>query len=89
MAHHKSALKRIRQSKKRRLYNRANKRLVKQAIRAVREAKTHEEALQLLNKAYSVLDKVAARGVIHKNKAANHKSALAKIAKRLQPAETN
>jgi len=89
MAHHKSALKRIRQSRKRRLYNRANKRLVKQAIRAVREAKTHQEALQLLNKAYSVLDKVAARGVIHKNKAANHKSALAKIAKKLQATEAN
>ncbi|HOK14269.1 MAG TPA: 30S ribosomal protein S20 [Candidatus Kapabacteria bacterium] len=86
MAHHKSALKRIRQSKKRRLYNRANKRQVKLAIRAVREAKTYEEALQLVNKAYSVLDKVAARGVIHKNKAANHKSAITKIANKLQVA---
>ncbi|HOM04456.1 MAG TPA: 30S ribosomal protein S20 [Candidatus Kapabacteria bacterium] len=86
MAHHKSALKRIRQSKKRRLYNRANKRQVKLAIRAVREAKTYEEALQLVNKAYSVLDKVAARGVIHKNKAANHKSAITKIANKLQAA---
>lgn len=89
MAHHKSALKRIRQSRKRRLYNRANKRLVKQAIRAVREAKTYEEAMQLVNKAYSILDKVAARGVIHKNKAANHKSAVAKIAKKLQAAAAN
>ncbi|MCX8055377.1 MAG: 30S ribosomal protein S20 [Ignavibacteria bacterium] len=86
MAHHKSALKRIRQSKKRRLYNRANKRQVKLAVRAVREAKTYEEALQLVKKAYSVLDKVAARGVIHKNKAANHKSAITKIANKLQAA---
>ncbi len=84
MAHHKSAEKRIRQSQKRRLYNRANKKLVKQAIRAVREAKTHEEAMPLVNKAYSILDKVAARGVIHKNNAANHKQAVARLMKKLQ-----
>ena len=85
MAHHKSALKRIRQTKKRRLYNRLNKKLVKQSLRAVREAKTFETAAELLQKAYSVLDKVSARGVIHKNSAANHKSALAKLVKKLDP----
>lgn len=84
MAHHKSAIKRIRQTQKRRLYNRLNKKLVKQAIRAVREAKTHEEAVTLVNKAYSILDKVAARGVIHKNNASNHKEAVARMMKKLQ-----
>ena len=86
MAHHKSAIKRIRQSKKRRLYNRTNKKMVKQALRAVREAKSYDEALSLVNKAYSVLDKVSSRGVIHKNNAANHKSAVAKMLQKLQTA---
>lgn len=81
MAHHKSALKRIRQTKKRRLYNRLNKKLVKVALRAVREAKTAEEAIATFSKATSILDRVAARGVVHKNYAANHKSALSKLVK--------
>ncbi len=86
MAHHKSAIKRIRQSKKRRLYNRANKKLVKVALKAVHEAKTYDEAMEKFRKAMSVLDKVSARGVIHKNAAANRKSALSKVVKRLQAA---
>jgi len=89
MAHHKSALKRIRQSRKARIYNRQNKKLVKFAIREVREAKTYEEAVEKLRKAMSILDKVAARGVIHKNNAANKKSALTKLVKKLEPQQLN
>lgn len=89
MAHHKSAIKRIRQTKKRRLYNRMNKKLVKQALRDVREAKTLDEALVKVNKAYSVLDKVAARGVIHKNNASNHKSAVGKVLAKFQSGSAN
>lgn len=89
MAHHKSALKRIRQSRKARIYNRQNKKLVKFAIRAVKEAKTYEEAVEKLNKAMSILDKVAARGVIHKNNAANKKSKLAHFVKKLEPQNLN
>jgi small subunit ribosomal protein S20 len=84
MAHHKSALKRIRQSKKRRLYNRLNKRTLKYAIRAVRESKTYETAMEGFKKATSVLDKMAIRGIIHKNYAANRKSALSKFALNLK-----
>ncbi len=84
MAHHKSAIKRIRQTKKRRLYNRMNKKLVKQALREVREAVSYEDAVAKVNKAYSILDKVAARGVIHKNNASNHKSQAARILSKLQ-----
>lgn len=84
MAHHKSALKRIRQSRKRRLYNRLNKKLVKNAIRSVLESKTAQEAISNFSKANSVLDKVAARGVLHKNNVANKKSRLAKFVNKLK-----
>ncbi|MFQ3580248.1 MAG: 30S ribosomal protein S20 [Bacteroidales bacterium] len=84
MAHHKSALKRIRQSRKRRLYNRLNKKLVKNAIRSVLESKTAEEAISNFSKANSVLDKVAARGVLHRNNVANKKSRLAKFVNKLK-----
>jgi len=84
MAHHKSALKRIRQTAKRRLYNRENKKAVKLAVRAVREAKTYEEAFDFFKKATSVLDRVAAKGIIHKNNAANKKSNLYKIVSALK-----
>ena len=84
MAHHASALKRIRQSRKRRIYNRANKKQLKLAIRNVREAKTYDEGVEMLKKAYSVLDKVSAKGIIHKNNAANKKSSLTAYVKKLQ-----
>ena len=86
MAHHKSAIKRIRQTRTKNLYNRLNKKAIKIAIRRVREAKSYEEGMKLLNKAYSVLDRVVAHGVIHINYAANRKSALSSIVKRLKTA---
>jgi small subunit ribosomal protein S20 len=66
MAHHKSAEKRNRQNIKRNLYNRANKKLVKEAVKAVRSAQSADVAKEALTKAMSILDKVAARGVMHK-----------------------
>lgn len=88
MAHHKSAVKRNRQNRKRNLYNRANRRLLKDAVKSVRGSKTLEEARTALNKAISVLDKVASRGVIHKNTAANRKSSLARFVNRMAAAAT-
>jgi small subunit ribosomal protein S20 len=79
MAHHKSALKRIRQSKKLKIYNRQNKKTLKMAIRSVREAKTFEEASEKFKIVSRVLDKTSARHIIHKNFAANKKSALSKF----------
>lgn len=84
MAHHKSALKRIRQSKKRRIYNRQFKKTIKMAIRAVREADSYETAQEKLVKTFSVLDKAAAKGVLHKNNAANKKSKLTKFVNSLK-----
>ncbi|MEN3026286.1 MAG: 30S ribosomal protein S20 [Chlorobiota bacterium] len=84
MPHHRSAKKRVRQSEKRRQYNRRNKQLVKEAMKAVLQATTLEEAEQLLRRAYSILDRVAARGVLHPNAAANRKSRLASFVQTLR-----
>jgi ribosomal protein S20 len=62
MPHHASAKKRLRQAEKRRAYNRRNKRLLKEAIKAVLQARTVEEAERLLQQAYKVIDRVAAHG---------------------------
>jgi small subunit ribosomal protein S20 len=79
MAHHKSALKRIKQSNKKRLYNRLNKKRVKEAIKEVRASQNFEEAWDKLKTATRILDKVAARGIYHKNNVANKKSQLARF----------
>lgn len=84
MAHHQSAIKRIRQTKKRKIYNRMNKKMVKEAIKAVKESKTYEEATENFRLATKTLDKVTAHGVIHKNYAANRKSKLSKFVKSLK-----
>ena len=84
MAHHKSALKRIRQTRRRRIYNRLNKKAVKTAVRSVREAATYEEALEKLKIAYRVYDLASSRHIVHKNNAANHKSALSAFVKSLK-----
>jgi small subunit ribosomal protein S20 len=78
MAHHQSAKKRIRQTAKRREYNRSYKAMLKKAIRAVEESTTFDTAMENFNKASSVLDRCAAKRIIHKNKAANKKAKLYK-----------
>ena len=81
----KSVLKRIRQAEKARLRNKHYKPLVKTMIKKVKAAETREEAEKLFREAVSVIDKVAAKGIIHKNNAANKKSKLARyIATKLQ-----
>jgi small subunit ribosomal protein S20 len=86
MANHKSCLKRIRQTKKRNYYNKTNKKLVKQAIRNVEEASTYDSAQELLSKAQSILDRVAARGIMHKNTVARRKARLSSLVKNLKAA---
>ena len=75
----------IKQQKKRmkkdiilRLRNRAYKSQVKTARKKVLEATTKEEATELLKNFYKVVDTVAGKGIIHKNKAARLKSRLTK-----------
>ena len=86
MAHHKSAIKRIRQSRKRKIYNRGFKKTMREAIKAVREAKSADEARALLPKAYSILDRNVAKGIMKKNTAANRKSSLVAHVRRLENA---
>ena len=78
MANHKSALKRIRQSESRRLLNKYQHKTARNAIRTLRAITKKKEAVVLLPKIVAMLDKLTKRNIIHKNKAANLKSKLAK-----------
>ena len=81
MANIKSQLKRIGTNKKAHDRNKAVKSELKTAIRAVRTAVTagdKDKAASALAFASKKLDKAASKGVIHKNQAANRKSAIAK-----------
>jgi len=76
MANHKSALKRIRQTEKRRLENRYYARTTRNAVRKLRATSEKAAAEELYPKVASMLDKLAKKNVIHKNKASNLKSKL-------------
>jgi small subunit ribosomal protein S20 len=73
---HKSAQKRARQAIKRTERNKLYKAKIKTAVKKVTSAANKETAEKELKNAVSVLDKVASKGIIHKNKAANKKSRL-------------
>jgi small subunit ribosomal protein S20 len=83
MAYPLSTKKRIRQAKSRNLRNRHYKSMLKTWIRRVEEAPCKEEALKIYPEAVSVIDKIAQKGIIHKNAAANKKSRLAKHVNKL------
>lgn len=76
MAHHKSALKRIRQNAKRRLLSRYYKKSTRTAIKNLRLIKDRTEYETFLPKVLSMIDKLAKNNSIHKNKAGNLKSKL-------------
>ncbi len=76
MAHHKSALKRIRQAEARRLHNKYFARTARNAVKKLRSTTDKTEAAEMLPKVSSMLDKLAKRNIIHDNKAANLKSGL-------------
>lgn len=77
MANHKSALKRIRQNEKKRVQNRYYSKTARNAIRELRNEKDKEEASKKYPSVISMIDKLAKKNIIHKNKAANLKSKLA------------
>ena len=77
MAHHKSALKRIRQDEKKRVHNKYYAKTTRNAIKALRNATDKEEAEKLYPEVVAMIDKLAKRNIIHKNKASNLKSKLA------------
>jgi small subunit ribosomal protein S20 len=78
MAHHKSALKRIRQSENKKVHNRYFAKTTRNAIKMLRTSTDKEEATALLPKVNGMLDKLAKKKIIHDNKASNLKSSLAK-----------
>jgi small subunit ribosomal protein S20 len=78
MANHKSSIKRIRSNEKKRLANRYNSRTTRNAIKKIRLMTDKSEATAQLSGVISLIDKLAKRRVIHKNKAANLKSGLMK-----------
>lgn len=78
MANHQSAEKRIRQAEVRRLRNRYYAKTARNAVKKLRGISSKEEAVALFPKVSSMLDKLAKKNIIHKNKAGNLKSKLAK-----------
>ena len=79
MANTFSALKRVRQAKRRTEFNRQNKSRLRHQIRAMRRAinsKDSKAAADLLPQTFSIIDRSAKTGVIKKNTAARYKSKL-------------
>ena len=76
MANHKSALKRIRQTQTRKLRNHYYAKTTRNAVRKLRATTEKATAVEMLPQVSSMLDKLAKRRVIHKNKAGNLKSKL-------------
>jgi len=78
MPQHKSTEKRMRQNEKRRKRNKSRKSRVRTKVDKLRSMEDPDAARDLLNEVKGELDRLAAKGIIHKNKAANRKSALEK-----------
>ena len=76
MAQHKSAEKRARGSKRKMVRNAALRTKMRTAVKNLRALKEKEKAAADLRKTVKLLDQLAAKGIIHKNKAANTKSSL-------------
>ncbi len=78
MANHSATKKDVRQSAKRNERNRYYGKTTRNAIRDIRAIEENKEAASKLSGVSSMIDKLAKRGTIHKNKASNLKSKLAK-----------
>lgn len=78
MANHKSSEKRNRQTEEKREHNRYFARTTRNAIKNLRTTTDKAAATELLPKVSALLDKLAKKNIIHKNKAANLKSSLTK-----------
>lgn len=78
MAQHLSAERQARKALRNRARNRVYMSRMKTAIKRVRQSKEKEKAAAELKKVAKLLDQYAAKGIIHRNKAANQKSRLTK-----------
>lgn len=87
MANHPSALKRVRQTRRRTARNRANSSRLRTAIKKLRAAIDHKDkatADTLLRPTLAQIDKAIQKGVIHHNAADRYKSKLTLGANRLK-----
>jgi len=80
MANHKSSEKRIRSTQTKQLDNKYHGKTVRNAVKKIRSTEEPAEIAVQLPKVVSMLDKLAKKSVIHKNKASNLKSKLMKTA---------
>ena len=87
MPHHKSAAKRVRKSQKQRMINRQYKSKLSTLTKSVRSANTKQEAEEAFKKVTPYLDKLASKKLIHRNKASNQKSKLAKFVNKFEPSK--
>lgn len=78
MPQHKSAIKRVRQIEKRNEHNRRLRSTMRTLVKKVTKTSEKAEAETALRAAVSYLDRMAQKGIIHKNNAANKKSSLVK-----------
>jgi len=78
MANHKATKKDMRQANKRRDRNRYYGKTTRNAIRDLKELKENKAATEQLPEVVSMIDRLAKKGIIHKNKASNLKSKLTK-----------
>ncbi len=78
MANHKSALKRIRSNESKRVRNKYQHKTTRNAVRELRATTDKKKATELYPSVVGMLDKLAKRNIIHKSKASNLKSKLAK-----------
>jgi small subunit ribosomal protein S20 len=86
LANTKQAKKRVRQAEKHRRHNAAQRSMMRTFLKktlAVIDAGNQEEAREQLRQTTSVLDRFADKGLIHKNKAARHKSRLSARVKQM------
>lgn len=84
MAQHASAAKQARQALRRRIRNLRYKSLIKTMIKKVRTTKEKDKAQEVLRRTVKLLDELAAKGIIHHNRAANQKSKLTRLVNALK-----
>ncbi|WP_372776731.1 30S ribosomal protein S20 [Mangrovibacterium sp.] len=77
MANHQSSKKRIRQDEKKRLENKYYAKTMRNALKQLRAATEKESAVAELPRVTSMIDRLAKKNIIHKNKAANLKASIA------------
>jgi len=77
MANHQSAKKRVRQIEKRKEHNKYYAKTMRNAVKKLRNTTEKSEAEAMYPKVTSMIDRMAKKHIIHKNKASNLKSSLA------------